>query len=96
MADQLRCRAVQLIIRRLTDFHCIIGNQAMAAFNQFERRFAFPDTAGTGNQHADTVNIHEYPMDRRCWSQFPFQEAGDPAGKDRRGHTAAQYGDVLL
>ncbi|MNE65222.1 hypothetical protein D3C80_1606850 [compost metagenome] len=80
MTNKLRRTAMQLPIRGLPDFYCIIGNESMTALNQLQRRFAFTNSAPSSNQHAHTINIHQYTVDRSSWRQLLLQEVSNAAG----------------
>ena len=45
------------------DVHHIVRNQLMAAFDQLQGCFAFPDPAVPRQHDADAVHIQQHPVD---------------------------------
>src|SRR5438105_2165700 len=62
---EIGARAHQNVLTFLRHHHDVIGDEAVAAFDQIERDFRFADAAAAHEQHADAIDIDERAVDHR-------------------------------
>ena len=68
VADHFRRGADQRIPPYDFDFNCVVGNQAVAAFDKLQRSFTLTHAALTRDEHALTVDLYQnaVPGNPRC------------------------------
>ena len=52
----------------------VVGDEPVAAGDQFEREFGFAGAGAAGDEHADTEHVHEHAMQRNLLGQLARQE----------------------
>ena len=73
----------------LADLDHVVRNKTMAALDQFQGRLGFADTAVTGQQDTDPVDIHQDTVNGNAGSQAHIEPAQDLRHK-RTGRLAGE------
>ena len=74
----------------------IIGHQAVAALDQAQDRFAFPDAALAANQNADAEDIDHAAELRHGGREIHFHRDRGRVDEAHRDHGSAEDGDLFL
>ncbi len=69
VAQQFRAASFQRFGRDAVQFGDVVGHQAAAARDEFQRQFAFAHAAVAGDHHADTEHVEEHAVARGGFGQ---------------------------
>ena len=80
----------------LLDLHAVVGDEAVAAFEELDGGLALADAAFAHDEHALAVDLHEDAVAADPGRQLGIEVGGDGGDQAACGHLGAQEGDIVL